>query len=337
MLTPDTKIAVTGGAGYIGSATVKYLQDKGYKNLVILDNFSAGHKETTFTRAIEVDLINKEKLLQIFQKEKFEAVIHFAALLVVFQSMEDPYRYFHHNFNTSINLLDSMQQTGVKNIVFSSTCAVYGNPNKLPISEEESVKPENVYAETKNMIEKVIQWYGKIFNLQYAILRYFNACGAASDGSYGEAHDPETHLIPSAIKKILNSKPVEVYGNDYETPDGTCIRDYIHIADLANAHELALRYIMNENKSDTFNLGIGKGHSTLEVVKIILEEAKEHHLEGTYEIKPRRPGDGAILYADNSKAKKLLNWNPTHTQINEIIAEAFRWHMKQKGMSPLSL
>ncbi len=323
----NTKIAITGGAGYIGSFVVKYLQEKGFNNLFILDNFASGHKETTFAKSIEVDLLDKDKLLDIFKAEKFDAVIHFAGLIVVPLSMEDPYNYFHHNFNTSLNLLEVMRQTGVKHIVFSSTAAVYGTPEKLPITEEESIKPENVYAETKVMTETVIKWYHKIFGINYAILRYFNACGAAED--HGEDHQPETHLIPLAIKAVLEGKPIEVTGTDYDTPDGSGIRDYVHNADLASAHHLALKYIIEQEKSDIFNLGTGTGHSTLEVTKAIIEEAKKLGMDAAYVTKPRRPGDTAMLYADNTKAKQILGWNPTHTDIQAIVAEAFRWHMKQ--------
>ncbi len=328
-LSQKIKIAVTGGAGYIGSFTVNYLKKLGLKNLVILDNFSTGHREACFSRYYEVDLLDKRKLNEIFKKEGFDAVLHFAALIVVPHSMKNPYHYFHHNVNTSLSLLEIMKENKVRFIVFSSSCAVYDTPLKLPISEEESIKPESVYAETKAMIEKIIVWYKKIYKINYAILRYFNACGAAEDASNGEDHQPETHLIPSAIINLLNNRPIEIYGNDYQTKDRTCIRDYIHVNDLAAAHYLALKYIVEKGSSDIFNLGVGRGYSNIEVVRAILEEAKKYGITGKYLFKPRRWGDAPILYADNTKAKKLLHWKPQHTDIKEIVKGAFKWHKKR--------
>lgn len=326
---PNTKIAVTGGAGYIGSFVVKHLQSQGFNNLVILDNFSSGHRETAYSRFIEVDLLDKNKLTDIFTQEKFDAVIHFAAKIVVPHSMERPYEYFHHNINTSLNLLETMRETGVKNIVFSSTGSVYGTPEKLPLVETHPLNPENVYSETKVMIEKIIYWYMKIMGGNYAILRYFNACGSDAQGTHGEDHQPETHLIALACRHILNNEPIEITGNDYETPDGTGIRDYVHVEDLASAHLLALKHIMDNNKSDIFNLGTGQGHSALEVAQAIVKIAKESGYDGRYEFKPRRPGDVASIYADNNKARTVLGWNPVHIDIHEMVAGSFRWHMKQ--------
>lgn len=328
-IAKDTKIAITGGAGYIGSFTTKYLLNSGFTNLVILDNFSTGHKSSCFTRFYEVDLLNKSKLEEIFKKEQFEAVIHFAALIVVPHSMEDPYRYFHQNLMTSLNLLEAMKNNNVSNIVFSSTCAVYGTPKNLPILENESIKPESIYAETKSMIENMIIWYSRLFDIKYTILRYFNACGASPDGTLGEDHNPETHLIPCAIVSLLAGKPIEVYGDDYPTPDKTCIRDYIHVLDLASAHHLALKYIAEEGGSGIFNLGVGRGYSNLEIVKAIASEAKKHDLPAPYEFKPRRSGDVPVLYADNSKAKKVLKWQPQHLNIGKIVEEAFNWHFNR--------
>lgn len=327
----DLKIAITGGAGYIGSFTTKYLKDKGFDNLVILDNFSKGYKNMCFSRYYEVDLLDKKKLNEIFKKEQFDAVFHFASLIVVPESMSDPYWYFYHNFLTALNLLQVIKENKIPFIVFSSSCAIYGTPKKLPITEDESIKPESVYAETKWIIERMIEWYSKLFNIKYAFLRYFNAAGASEDGSFGELHRPETHLIPKAIGRILEGKKIEIYGQDYQTPDGTTIRDYIHVWDLASAHYLALKYIMENGKSDTFNLGVGKGYSTLEVVKALLSEAKKHHLAGAFEFKERRAGDVPVLYADNSKIKKVLGWKIKYTDIKEIVETAFRWQIKKAG------
>lgn len=322
----DLKIAISGGAGYIGSFTTKYLKDQGFSNLVILDNFSQGHKDACFARYIDVDLLDKKKLNEIFQKEKFDAVIHFAALTVVPDSMKNPYFYFHHNINSSLNLLETMKEAGTKYIIFSSSCSVYGSPKKLPISEDASISPESIYAETKSMIEKIIEWYKKIYDINFAILRYFNACGASADGKNGELHDRETHIIPRSIKNLLEKKPIEIFGKDYPTADGTCIRDYIHVEDLASAHYLALKYIVEKNVSEIFNLGVGHGYSNLEVVKAILNEAKKYNLSGEFEFKPRRVGDPAGLYSDNRKAKELLKWQPKFKKIEEIVKTAFKWH-----------
>lgn len=326
------KIAITGGAGYIGSFTVKYLKNIGFENLVILDNFSTGHKEVCFTRLLEVDLQEYKKLNEIFISEQFDAVIHFASLIVVPHSMDDPYKYFSHNVNSSLNLLEVMKENGVRNIVFSSTCAVYGIPEKMPIVETADLSPESVYAESKLMIEKIIEWYSKIFAINYAHLRYFNACGASSDASNGEMHSPETHLIPCAIANLLARKPIEIYGNDYDTPDKTCIRDYIHVDDLAEAHYLALKYIMDRGKSEIFNLGVGHGSSNLEVINAIIQVAKNNGIEGTYVFRPRRSGDVPVLFADNSKAKKILDWSPKHDNIEEIVKEAFNFHKKNSNV-----
>ncbi len=328
-LSKTTKIAITGGAGYIGSFTVKYLKDLGFENLVILDNFSTGHQNACFTRFIDVNLLDSNKLNEIFEEERFEAVIHFASLIVVPHSMTQPYIYFHHNLNSSLNLLEAMAEFEVPYLVFSSSCAVYGSPEKLPIMETESLKPESVYAQTKAMIENMITWYAQIYDMKYTSLRYFNACGAQSDGSLGEDHNPETHLIPSAIKNVIRGEPIHIYGNDYETPDKTCIRDYIHVYDLAEAHHLALKYIMEKQTSDYFNLGVGEGKSNLEVVNAVLEAAKARGIEGSIHYRERRAGDVPILYADNSKAKKILGWEPKHTNIKDIVEEAFKWHEKQ--------
>lgn len=328
-IAKKAKIAITGGAGYIGSFTVKYFQSIGFNNLVILDNFSTGHKEACFARCIDVNLLDRNKLNDIFDKERFEAVIHFASLTVVPHSMTAPYIYFYHNINTSLNLLEAMADYGVSSIVFSSSCSVYGTPHKLPIAEDEPVKPDSVYAETKLMIEKIIQWYSKIYGIKYALLRYFNACGAAADASYGERHAPETHLIPSAILNLLQGQPIEIYGNDYDTPDKTCIRDYIHIDDLAEAHYLALKHITNHKTSDIFNLGVGEGKSNLEIVQTVIQTAKAFGIDGHYLFRERRIGDVPVLYSDSSKAKQVLGWRPKRTDIKKIVEEAFKWHVKQ--------
>lgn len=331
ILSPETKIAITGGAGYIGSFTTKYFQEHGYKNIVILDNFSTGHKDKCYARYIEVDLLDKTRLSEIFAQEKFEAVIHFAALISVEESMVNPYRYFHHNIDSSLNLLDVMKDNFVKHIVFSSTCAVYGKPDQLPIAETTPLHPESVYAESKHMIESMIQWYHRLYGIQYAILRYFNACGAAADGSNGEMHRPETHIIPSVLHKALTGEKMMLYGNDYPTPDGTCVRDYIHVEDLASAHVLALQHSMEQQSSDIFNLGTGTGYSNLQIAQAVQTILKENGKNVDYSFGPRRAGDVPTLYADSTKAKTILGWEPHHTDIKTIVAEAYRWHIAQQG------
>lgn len=325
-LTLQSKIGITGGAGYIGSFTTQYLKGLGFENLVILDNFSTGHRDCCYARSYEVDLQDKKKVNEIFEKEQFDAIIHFAALIVVPHSMERPYDYFQHNIATSLNVLDAMQKYKVKTIVFSSTCALYGTPETLPITEEMSIQPGNVYAETKAMIETMIRWYNIIYGMNYVVLRYFNACGATEDGSNGESHNPETHIIPSIIAKVVAKEPMTIFGNDYPTPDGTCVRDYIHVNDLASAHHLALKYSLDNSVSDIFNLGTGEGHSNLEIAKAVQKVAAEHQIESSFVFAPRRAGDVPALYANNEKARKILGWNPKYTNIEEIIRQAFRWY-----------
>ncbi|HLL60573.1 MAG TPA: UDP-glucose 4-epimerase GalE [Candidatus Nitrosocosmicus sp.] len=329
-INKDSKIAITGGAGYIGSFTIQYLKDLGFTNLVILDNFSTGRKENCLVRNIEVDLMDKDKLNEVFLTEQFESVIHFASLIVVSHSMEDPYWYFKHNYNTSLNLLECMRLNGTKHIVFSSTCALYGEPENVPITEKEPIKAENVYAESKAMIETLIKWYQKIYGINFVLLRYFNACGAHIGALYGEKHIPETHLIPAAIHNIIQGKSIEIFGNDYDTKDGTAIRDYIHVDDLASAHHLALEHLYKGNKSDIFNLGTGNGQSVSDVVEALREVAKDKGYDACIEYKPRRAGDVPQLFADNSKAKEILGWNPTHLDIKEIVNEAFVWILEQE-------
>lgn len=328
ILSKSSKIAITGGAGYIGSFTVNFLKSLGFNEIVILDDYSTGQRDKTFSKVYEVNLLDKNNLNDIFQKERFEAVIHFAALALVPLSMADPFLYFHHNINTSLNLLEVMRVNSVRNIIFSSSCSVYGTPEKLPLLESDRLKPESVYAETKAMIEKIIIWYSKIFDIKYSILRYFNACGAAPDGSNGEIHDPETHLIPSAIKKVLEGKTIEIYGNDYPTPDKTCIRDYIHVDDLASAHHLALSHLIETGQSDIFNLGVGHGCSNLEVVSAVIKAAAKNGIDAKYIFKPRRAGDVSALYSSNAKAKEILSWSPKHINIEEIVEAAFNFHKK---------
>lgn len=316
------KILVTGGAGYIGSVTVKSLQDEGHE-VTVFDNLSYGHRESVSCSLIVGDLVDRELLFKSFENQKFDGVIHFAAYALAGESMKDPNKYFFNNLLGGLNLLELMKRNQIKNIIFSSTCAVYGTPNKLPVTEEESKKPESVYGESKLMFEKILQWYDKIFEIRHINLRYFNAAGAMLDGSLGEDHSPETHIIPRAINSALSNSPFLLYGDDYDTPDGTCIRDYIHVLDLASAHISALNKL-NENKnSDDINLGAGKGYSNLEVIDTI---KKISGIDFPIEKKSRRAGDPAIVYADNSKAKEKLGFSPKYSDLETIVKSAWNWH-----------
>lgn len=316
------RILVTGGAGYIGSITVAYLQKQGHE-VVVFDNLVYGHKEYVKCPLVVGDLENKEFLFKSFENEKFDGVIHFAAYALAGESMQNPYKYFYSNLAGGLNLLELMNKISANKIIFSSSCSIYGTPDKLPVSENENKKPESVYGESKLMFERILDWYDKVFQIKHVNLRYFNAAGAALDGNIGEEHSPETHIIPIAIKSALNGVPFPLYGDDYDTPDGSCIRDYIHVEDLAIAHLQALEYINKENKSDSFNLGTGKGYSNLEVIKTI-ERASGKLI--SLEKKPRRPGDPSSIFADNSKAKNLLNFDSKYSDIDTIIKTAWEWH-----------
>ncbi len=316
------KILVTGGAGYIGSITVRTLLSKGY-DVTVLDNLSQGHKETIITDFVEVDLREKALLFEKLKNKKFDAVIHFAASALAGESMEKPYFYFHNNILGGLNLLEFMKEEKIPHIVFSSTCALYGTPEKLPVNEKESKKPESVYGESKLAFENILKWYGQIYNIKYTNLRYFNASGAPLDGKLGEDHNPETHLIPMAIKAAKENQPFKLFGDDYKTPDGTCIRDYIHVLDLAEAHVLALEKLKNGGQSDSFNLGTGKGYSNKEVINMV---KKISGVDFPITIEKRRPGDPAIIYADNSKAKQELGFNPIHSDLETIVKTAWEWH-----------
>jgi UDP-glucose 4-epimerase len=313
---------VTGGAGYIGSVTVKRLLEAGH-TVVVFDNLENGHKETVPCKLVVGDLTDKQSLFNSLKDETFDAVIHFAAYALAGESMQDPYKYFNGNTLGGLNLLEFMREKGIKNIIFSSTCALYGTPDKVPVTEDESKKPESVYGESKLMFENILKWYDEIHDIKHINLRYFNACGAALDGSLGEQHDPETHIIPVALKALLTNSPFHIFGTDYPTPDGTCIRDYIHVEDLAIAHIQALDYVEKTGKSDSFNLGTGVGYSNRQIVDMI-QKVSGRTL--TVVEKERRPGDPAVIYGDNSKAKRLLGFTPQHSDLETIISSAWKWH-----------
>lgn len=322
------RVLVTGGAGYIGSHTVRRLLSKGHE-VVILDNLSRGHIESVpqgvaFEKA---DLLDKEGLKSVFARQGFDAVIHFAAFAYVGESVENPGLYYENNVVGSYNLINAVNESGIKKFVFSSTCSVYGNPERTPISEEQSLAPINPYARTKLMIENILGDYDGTHGLKYTALRYFNAAGCSDDGSIGESHDPEPHLIPLVLFTALGKRnSIKIYGDDYDTKDGTCIRDYIHVNDLAEAHALALEYLNDNNPSTAINIGTGDGYS----VKEIVEAARDvTGIDIKSEITGRRAGDPAVLVADNSKAKKTLGWKPEYG-LKRIIETAWNWHKNQK-------
>ncbi|MFU0828241.1 MAG: UDP-glucose 4-epimerase GalE [Lachnoclostridium sp.] len=318
-------VLVLGGAGYIGSHTVYELIDQG-QDVVIADNLETGFKEAVHPKArfYQGDIRNREFIDHVFDTEKIDAVIHFAANSLVGESMVNPLKYYDNNLCGTKVLLESMIAHDVKKIVFSSTAATYGEPERVPILETDRTEPTNTYGETKLSMEKMMKWVDKAHGLRYVSLRYFNACGAHRSGNIGEAHNPESHLIP-LILQVPNGKreSISIYGNDYDTKDGTCIRDYIHVTDLASAHILAVNYLMEGNESNIFNLGNGVGFTVNEVIEAARRVTK-HPIPAV--VAPRRAGDPAKLIASSEKAKKILGWTPKYTDIEEIIASAWKWH-----------
>lgn len=323
-------ILVTGGAGYIGSHCVYKLIQKGEK-VIIIDNLETGNKEAIHPDAIfyQGDIRDEDFLDEVFRKEEIDGVIHFAANSLVGESMVDPLKYFNNNVHGTEVLLKSMVKHNIDKIVFSSTAAVYGEPEKDLIDEDLNPNPTNAYGETKLTMEKMMKWVDKIHNLRYVSLRYFNVAGAIESGVIGESHDPETHLIPLVLQVPLGKREkIMIFGDDYPTKDGTCIRDYIHVEDLIDAHLLALEHLNKGNESDIFNLGNGSGFSVKEIIKaserVVGENIKK-------EIADRRPGDPAVLVASSEKARKILGWEPNYTNVEDIIASAWNFHKKHKN------
>jgi len=318
-------ILVLGGAGYIGSHAVYQLIDQQHE-VVAVDNLQTGHRKAVHPKAkfYEGDIRNREFLRGVFEKENIDAVIHFAANSLVGESMEDPLKYFDNNVYGTQVLLEMMREFNVKYIVFSSTAATYGEPEVVPIDEEMPTNPTNTYGETKLTMEKMMKWCEKAFDLKYVSLRYFNVAGARESGEIGEDHSPETHLIPVVLEAALGKRTaITVFGNDYDTEDGTCIRDYVHVEDLIDAHILALRYLQNGGNSDLFNLGSSKGFS----VKEIIEAARKvTDIDIPAVTGERRAGDPSKLIASASKAMQILGWNPQRTMIDKIIKDAWNWH-----------
>ena len=318
-------ILVLGGAGYIGSHTVYELVDYG-EEVVIVDNLETGHVEAVHPKAkfYQGDIRNRAFIDRVFEENKIDAVIHFAANSLVGESMTNPLKYYDNNLCGTKVLLDSMVAHRIDKIVFSSTAATYGEPENIPILETDKTCPTNCYGETKLSMEKMFKWTGRAHGLRYVSLRYFNACGAHESGRIGEAHAPETHLIP-LILQVPNGKreAITIYGDDYPTPDGTCIRDYIHVTGLAMAHIQAVQYLRAGNPSNIFNLGNGVGFSVKEVIEAA-RAVTGHPIPAV--IEGRRAGDPARLIASSEKAREVLGWNPQHDDLSKIIASAWKWH-----------
>ena len=321
------RLLVLGGAGYIGSHTALELIKKGHE-VVVVDNLVTGYVKAVPEKATfyQGDIRDFDFLDDLFKKEKIDAVIHFAAFSLVGESVTNPLKYYDNNLYGTKVLLDAMIKNDIKKIVFSSTAATYGEPENIPILETDRTCPTNPYGETKLAMEKMFHWASKAYGLNYVSLRYFNACGADATGQIGEAHNPESHLIPLVLQ-VPNGKreSVSIYGTDYDTPDGTCIRDYIHVTDLAEAHILAVEYLAKGGESNIFNLGNGVGYSVREVIETA-RRVTGHPIPAT-EV-PRRAGDPARLVASGEKAKNILGWEPKIKQLDEIVESAWKWHRK---------
>ncbi|BFH67528.1 UDP-glucose 4-epimerase GalE [Paenibacillus dendritiformis] len=317
-------VLVTGGAGYIGSHTVAELLDRG-EEVVVADSLETGHADAVLGGALHVgDIRDKAFLEGVFRQHKFDAVIHFAAYSLVGESMSNPAKYYDNNVHGTQVLLEAMQRFGVKRIVFSSTAATYGEPERTPIEESFATNPTNVYGETKLTMERMMRWFDRVHGIRYVSLRYFNAAGAHESGRIGEDHQPETHLVPIVLETALGKRSeIAVFGSDYPTRDGTCIRDYIHVSDLADAHLLAVDYLRNDGASEIFNLGSGNGFSVLEVIRTA---ERVTGLTIPTAIRERRAGDPAVLIASADKAKAVLGWQPKRDNMEKIIESAWRWH-----------
>jgi UDP-glucose 4-epimerase len=330
MTTNESTILVTGGAGYIGSHTVWALQQAGY-HVVILDNLVYGHRDLVErvlkTELIEGSTLDRSLLRDIFNRYKISAVMHFSAYAYVGESVSHPSKYYENNVVGTLSLLDEMVAADVQNFVFSSTCATYGVPQAMPITEDHPQNPINPYGATKLMVERILTDYDQAYNLRSVRFRYFNAAGAHPNGLLGEDHQPETHLIPLVLQTALGKrKAISMFGTDYPTPDGTCIRDYIHVCDLADAHILGLEYLLQGGESTVFNLGNGNGFSVREVIDAavqvtgktipIIEEA-------------RRPGDPPALVGGSDRARRMLGWDPQYTDIDTILTHAWAWHQQR--------
>lgn len=317
-------VLVTGGAGYIGSHAVAALLEKG-EQVVIVDNLYQGHKEAILGgKLYEGDLRDADFLAQVFQENEIDGVIHFAANSLVGESMKNPGKYYHNNVYGTLCLLEQMQKAGVSRIVFSSTAATYGEPERVPIDEYDRTVPTNAYGETKLAMEKMIRWFDVAHGIKSVSLRYFNAAGAHESGKIGEDHNPETHLVPLVLQVALGQRDmITVFGDDYPTEDGTCIRDYVHVSDLADAHILALERLRQGGESAIYNLGSGQGYSVQQVIEIS-REVTGHAIPA--KVEARREGDPAVLIASSDRARRELGWNPRRDRLEDIISSSWNWH-----------
>ena len=324
-LSASSPILVTGGAGYIGSHTVKLLRQRGY-HVTVVDNLSRGHRHNVRDVPFhQLDIADTEALTALLSDLRPAAVIHFAAFIAVGESMRVPALYFTNNTAGSLSLLTAMVAAGVQHFVFSSTAAVYGMPHTVPILEDFPIAPVNAYGESKVMVERLLYWFDQIHSLRSVALRYFNASGSDPEGELGEEHDPETHLIPLVLRAVLTGRPVTIFGEDYDTPDGTCIRDYIHVWDLAEAHLLAVEALLAGHPSAQFNVGVGRGYSVREIIRSV-EQVTGRRVP--YEMGPRREGDPAALVANADKLRRAFGWNPRFTNLNAIVETAWRFARK---------
>jgi UDP-glucose 4-epimerase len=321
-------VLVTGGAGYIGSHAVRELNRAGYRPITI-DNLSEGHREAVTAGELEIgDLADEGFLTAVFEKYEFTAVMHFASRCYVGESVENPRRYYEENVGNALTLLRVMLHQQVNQFILSSTCATYGQPLQVPISEEHPQDPVNPYGESKFFIERILRQYDRAYGMRFVSLRYFNAAGASLDGQIGEAHDPETHLIPLILKVARKgSGSLKVFGDDYPTDDGTCVRDYIHVEDLAAAHVAGLQWLEQGGKSEFFNLGTGCGYTVLQMIRMAEEVTGENVL---FEVGPRRDGDPPELIADPSKALGLLGWKAQHSDLKTILETSWQWETARR-------
>ncbi|HUV13927.1 MAG TPA: UDP-glucose 4-epimerase GalE [Acidobacteriota bacterium] len=321
-------VLVTGGAGYIGSHAVRELDRAGYRPVTV-DNLSEGHREAVTAGELEVgDLADEDFLMSVFEKYDLAAVMHFASRCYVGESVENPRRYYEENVGNALTLLRVMLRKRVTRFILSSTCATYGQPLQIPMSEEHPQDPVNPYGESKFFIERILRQYDRAYGLRFVSLRYFNAAGASLDAQIGEAHDPETHLIPLIFRVAGGSKRnLKGYGDDYPTEDGTCVRDYIHVVDLAAAHVSALKWLEQDGKSDFFNLGTGLGYSVLQMIKMAEEVTGK---SVSFEVGPKRDGDPPELIADPSKALDLLGWRAQHSDLRTVLETSWRWETNRR-------
>ena len=316
------RVLVTGGAGYIGSFTVDALQEEGH-DVVVFDNLSYGHREAVSAEIVVGELADAGRLRECLAERSFEAVIHFAGSIEAGLSMVDAGRFFANNVSNSITLFNAARDAGIKHIVFSSSAGVYGNPERVPIKETDATVPINAYAETKLLVERILAWYEKVHAVRSVSLRYFNAAGAALDGSKGQDHQPATHILSVAIETALGQREAfPLFGDDYDTPDGTCIRDYIHVLDLASAHVMALRYLADGGDNKILNVGAGHGCSNREVIAAV---KRISGVDIAVEKRARRPGDPSQLVADVGEVRQVLGWHAEHSDLDTIVGSAWEW------------